>query len=254
MSLPVTPLILTYNEEPNLRRTLESLGWAHRVVVLDSGSTDATEAIAKSFANVDWHVRPFDSHLAQWRHGVYGTGIMSEFVLALDADMSVPRLFVEEMACLMRKQKYHGAMTPFEYRILGHPLSGSLYPAQLRLFKHDRVTIGQVGHTQEFIADGPIYRFKTRLILDDRKSFERWALSQVSYSKLEATRIDARSRMRWRDHLRALGLMPAIAGALAYCRAGGPFRGPAALRYAYERVAYESLLAIRLTSVRIEKR
>ena len=30
----VTPLILTYNEEPNIKRTLESLLWAERVVVL----------------------------------------------------------------------------------------------------------------------------------------------------------------------------------------------------------------------------
>src|SRR5690349_7754413 len=139
MSLPVTPVILTYNEEPNLRRTLESLAWAARVVVLDSGSTDATEGIAKSFANVDWHVRPFDTHLAQWRHGIYGTGIMSDFVLALDADMSVPQPFVDEMTLWIREQKYDGAMTPFEYRILGHALTGSLYPAQLRLFKANTV-------------------------------------------------------------------------------------------------------------------
>jgi hypothetical protein len=115
------------------------------------------------------------------------------------------------------------------------------------------VRIGQVGHTQEFITNGPIYRFKTPLILDDRKSFERWVSSQVSYSALEADRIDARRMMRWRDWVRALGLMPGIVGALAYCRAGGPFTGAAALRYAYERVGYECLLAIRLMSARLEK-
>ena len=253
MSLPITPIVLTYNEEPNLRRALESLAWAERVIVLDSGSTDATKTIAKSFVNVDWHVRPFDSHLAQWRHGIYETGVMSEFVLALDADMSVPQQFVDEMTLSTRKEKYHGGITPFEYRILGHPLTGSLYPPQLRLFRPDTVRIGQVGHTQEFVTAGPIYRFKTRLILDDRKSLERWVSAQISYSSLEATRINARSRMRWRDWVRALGLMPGMAGALAYCRAGGPFAGPAAVRYAYERAGYECLLAIRLMSTRLEK-
>ena len=46
--------------------------------------------------------------------------------------------------------------------------------------------------------------------------------------------------------------MPVIAGALAYICAGGPFRGAAAVRYAYERAAYESLLAIRLMSLKLE--
>ena len=49
-----------------------------------------------------------------------------------------------------------------------------------------------------------------------------------------------------------MGLMPLVAGAFAYLRAGGPFYGAAAARYAYERAAYECLLAIRLMSDRIE--
>jgi hypothetical protein len=253
MSLPVTPIILTYDEQPNLRRALQSLSWAERVIVLDSGSTDGTETIAKSFSNVDWHVRRFDTHLAQWRHGICATGITSGFVLALDADMSVPQQFVEEIRFVINEQKYEGGITPFEYRIIGRTLAGSLYPAQLRLFKPGAVRIRQTGHTQEFVTGGPIYRFKTRLILDDRKSLERWVSSQLCYSSLEATRINARSRMRWRDWVRTFGLMPVIAGALGYFRAGGPFTGPAAIRYAYERAGYECLLAIRLMSTRLEK-
>src|SRR5713226_37901 len=51
----ITPVVLTFDEEANLRRNLDSLQWAERVVILDSGSTDATEAIAHSYANVTWH-------------------------------------------------------------------------------------------------------------------------------------------------------------------------------------------------------
>jgi glycosyltransferase involved in cell wall biosynthesis len=52
ISLPVTPLVLTYNEERNIRRTLESLRWAERVVVLDSSSTDVTESVARCLRRV----------------------------------------------------------------------------------------------------------------------------------------------------------------------------------------------------------
>ena len=34
----ITPLVLTWNEEPNLRRCLERLRWAREVIILDSGS------------------------------------------------------------------------------------------------------------------------------------------------------------------------------------------------------------------------
>lgn len=253
VSSSVTPLVLTYNEEPNIRRTLESLRWAERVVVLDSLSTDATESIARSFPNVDWHVRPFDNHRAQWEHGIYNTGITTEFVLALDADMSVPEAFVEEMEKGFLAGKYAGGVAPFEFRILGSPLTGSIYPAQLRLFRRDQIQVSQQGHTQEFSLKAPIYRFRAPLIHDDRKPLERWVSSQLSYSAIEARRIAAGSAFRLRDRFRQLGLMPLIAGTLAYFRAGGPLRGAAAIRYAYERAAYECLLAIRLMSSRLGK-
>ena len=43
----ITPVLLTYNEAPNLARTLSMLGWAKDVVVVDSGSDDETLAIAR---------------------------------------------------------------------------------------------------------------------------------------------------------------------------------------------------------------
>src|SRR4051812_31140962 len=83
----VTPFILTYNEEPNLERTLESLRWAARVVVVDSGSTDRTRTIAERFPNVAWFERRFDDFEGQSRFAIDKTGIDTEYVLALDADM-----------------------------------------------------------------------------------------------------------------------------------------------------------------------
>ena len=38
----ITPLILTYNEAPNIERTLQHLTWAKKIVVIDSYSTDET--------------------------------------------------------------------------------------------------------------------------------------------------------------------------------------------------------------------
>jgi glycosyltransferase involved in cell wall biosynthesis len=242
----ITPVLLTYNEEPNLERTLACVRWAQRVVVLDSGSTDRTQEIARSFANVSWNTRRFDSHGAQWHHALFETGITTEYGLALDADMQVSAELLREIEQRFLPGSFDGGIVPFEYRIGRQMLMSSLYPPQLRLFRLTRVSSTSVGHTHRFDLDGKLLRFRNCLIHDDRKTIDRWAESQIAYSRLERLRIESATDLKLKDRLRKAGLMPLIAGSLAYLRAGGPLRGTAALQYAYERFTYESLLAIRL--------
>src|SRR5690242_3530560 len=85
----ITPLILTYNEAPNIARTLDSLRWANEIVVVDSFSTDDTAQLAAAYHNVRIVQRVFDCHCNQWNFGLKETGITSEWVLALDADYIV---------------------------------------------------------------------------------------------------------------------------------------------------------------------
>lgn len=246
----ITPLILTYNEEPNIYRTLDALRWANRVVVLDSGSTDKTEEIARSFENVSWQTRRFDNHKTQWEYGIHRTSIETEYILSLDADYEVPPAFVEELVREFMPGNFAGGLTAFTYSFYGHPLSGSVYPAQFRVFKQSTVRVEQLGHTQVFEVDEPTYTFRTRLIHDDRKPLERWVSSQLAYQVLNEEILSS-GGTRWRDHLRRMGLMPPVMALLAYFRAGGPFRGAAAARYAYERAVCESLLAIRVMNSRL---
>lgn len=239
-------MILTRDEEANIGRTLEGLAWADDVVVVDSGSIDGTERIARGFPRVRWFVRAFDTHAQQWEFAIHRTGVKTDYVLALDADYGVTTSFVAEMEERFLTAGYAGGVAGFEYRLDGRRLMGSVYPPKVVVFRPDRVHVSQPGHTQEIRVDGPTYNFAARLVHDDRKPLERFVTSQLAYARLEAARLSTTTNRRWQDRLRRLGLMPVIAGVAAYLRGGGPFSGRAARRYAYERVLFESLLALRL--------
>jgi glycosyltransferase involved in cell wall biosynthesis len=243
----LTPVILTYNEEPNLARTLAALQWAKRIVIVDSGSSDGTETVAKAHPNVDWRRRPFDRHGAQWAYAIQGTGIESPWVLALDADMVVPAGFVEEFEGAFNRIDYAGGVVSFVYRSMGRDLRGSLYPPDLRVVRPQNVRVFQDGHTQRFHADGHLYWFRCRIAHDDRKPLDRWVQDQLRYSSLEAGKLmSSHPRPGLKSKVRRLGLMPLLGGIAAYLRAGGPLKGKAALEYAYERLTFETLLAMRV--------
>ena len=93
----ITPVILTFNESPNIARTLEKLTWAADVVVVDSHSTDDTLERARAFPRARTFERTFDEHAAQWNWAVGETGIETEWVLALDADYLLTDELIEEL-------------------------------------------------------------------------------------------------------------------------------------------------------------
>ena len=94
MSLPeaadqlLTALILTYNEEANIARTLDHLRWLDSILVIDSGSSDATLAILAEHVTVKVLHRPFDSFADQCNFGL--DQITTPWVLSMDADYRVP--------------------------------------------------------------------------------------------------------------------------------------------------------------------
>ena len=50
-TLKVSAVVIAYNDEPNMRPCLESVKWADELIVVDSHSTDATEAISREYTD-----------------------------------------------------------------------------------------------------------------------------------------------------------------------------------------------------------
>ncbi|HEY5313919.1 MAG TPA: glycosyltransferase family 2 protein, partial [Pirellulales bacterium] len=123
----ITPLVLTYNEAPNIESCLRALDWARQVVVVDSYSSDDTVERACAFANVRVVQRTFDSHSAQWNFGLRETGIRTPWVLSLDADYRPTPELLEEIRGLEPPADVSAYLVPFTYCVFGRPLRGSVY-------------------------------------------------------------------------------------------------------------------------------
>lgn len=248
----ITPLILTYNEEPNIARCLERLRWASQIIVLDSMSTDATESLARSFPNVIFMQRQFDDHATQWNHGTALAN--TSWVLALDCDYILEEGFEDELASLTPGTSISAYRSSFIYAIYGKNLRGSLYPPRTVLFLREHCVFEKDGHTQVLRVRGGIGNMRHRIIHDDRKPLTRWLISQDKYAILEAEKLsvhDGRG-LAIQDRIRrTLVLGPPAVVAYTLLVRGTLFDGFHGWFYALQRLLAEVILSLRLVERRI---
>jgi glycosyltransferase involved in cell wall biosynthesis len=127
--------IVSHNEEANLPRTLESVKWADEIVVVDSGSTDRTCAIAREFgARVI--VEPWRGYVAQKQFAI--DLCTKDWVLLLDADEEVTAGLAQEIRTVIADSNAAaGYRLPRKNLFLGRWMRhGGFYPdPKLRLFR-----------------------------------------------------------------------------------------------------------------------
>lgn len=251
----LTALVLTFNEAPNLRRTLEKLSWLREVLVVDSFSTDETEAIARSFPNVRFTQRAFDNHTAQWNFGVDQCG--APWVLALDADYVLTDDLVRELQAFAPATDLAAGFARFKFCVQGRPLRASLYPPRAVLFRRDRCRYVSDGHTQLLKVGGPTVQLSGFIHHDDRKPLSRWLWAQSRYTDLEVEKLTHAKpgELRVQDRLRKLIVVapPLVLLYTLFVR-GVVLDGWPGLHYALQRTVAELLLSLRLVEARLFRR
>lgn len=176
----LTVIILTKNEEMNIRTCIESVkDIAKRIVVLDSFSTDKTVEISKSIG-AEIYTHEFINYGNQFQYAIDNCNINTKWVFRFDADERLTRESAIEIEELCKKHKdtdVNGFIFKLEVKFLGKSLKhGGTYPfKKLCIFKtgfgymEDRYMDEQI-----VLTEGRSIEMKTVSKHEDFKDLSFW--------------------------------------------------------------------------------
>lgn len=249
----ITPMILTHNEESNLRATLQGLAWARQILLVDSFSDDATLKIAAEFPQVRVIQRSFDHFAPQCNFGL--ERIETEWVLSLDADYKCDESLAHELRRL--EATHAGYRARFRYGIFGRPLRAALYPPRTVLYRRDSASYERDGHAHRVIIDGSVGELQTPILHDDWKPLTIWCRSQAFYAALEADKLLSCSNqdLGWKDRIRKkIVLAPLLTPIYCLFAKGLILDGWPGIFYSLQRCFAESCLSLVLLDRKLRAR
>jgi glycosyltransferase involved in cell wall biosynthesis len=205
-SVPVCVIVLTQDEEPNIRQCLASVSWAEQVVVIDSGSTDGTVAITRSLG-VEVVEQPWLGYSGQRDLALRLPLTRHNWVYFVDADEWVsPQLAVEiaesliSPSCAAFAQRFRFVFQSTWIRHCGW-YRGSWI---VRLIDRRHATYNGELVGERPRVNGPVQKMANDIVNDDRKGLASWLRKHVRYAELEAQRRRQRTHMaKWLDARRS---------------------------------------------------
>jgi glycosyltransferase involved in cell wall biosynthesis len=207
---PITAIILTHNEAVNIADCLRSLDWVEDVVIVDSGSNDATLEIARATRpDIRLFSHPFLDFGDQRNWALDNTQPRRDWVLFVDADERITPSCAQAIRdAVERSGEYVGFFLTYRNLFMGRWIRHcTLYPSwQLRLLKRGCVRFQKEGHGQREIAEGPLGYIREPFDhYPFSKGMEEWIARHNVYSSNEAELIARlrREPLQIRDALSA---------------------------------------------------
>ncbi|OZT11318.1 glycosyl transferase [Priestia aryabhattai] len=195
----LTVVILTKNEEKNLRKCIESFrGIVKRFVIVDSFSTDGTEKLCSELnqelkqigSSLDFYQNKWTNHSDQFNWGLGHTNITTEWTMRIDADEELTSELVSEIQSKLHLQNHivNGIILKRRVYFMGKWIKhGGKYPElHLRIFRTGKaVCESKIMDERLVLLDGQSVEFKYDFIDKNTKDLEWWINKHNWYSALE---------------------------------------------------------------------
>lgn len=267
----ISIVVLTHNEAINIERCLHSVSWSDDILVVDSGSSDGTQALAERLgARVIF--RAFDDFAGQRNHALAHGGLKHPFVLHLDADEVVTDELRDQMHRVAASgDSLKGYRVPFRLMMMGQWLRYSgMYPTyQVRFGRRDSLRFHMVGHGQREMLDFTEVGTLTGDLIHHNfsKGISDWLAKHARYARAEAAEVAKASGSRtWSEFVCArdpverrrilknlaarMPLRPLARFGYMYFLRRGFLDGKAGFRYAMLVAAYQWFIDMNVEELR----
>jgi glycosyltransferase involved in cell wall biosynthesis len=180
----ISVVVITKNEEENIKDCLESVMWASEIIVVDSGSDDKTISIAKQFT--DKVIFNKWTGFAEQKNFAINQAT-NEWILSVDADERVTAKLKDEILKL-KLGNYDGYKIKRENYFFGKKIRGCGWgnDYQLRLFNKSKTRLSNRLVHEGFEVAGKINYLKNPMLHFSYRNFHD-AFNKINhYSTLEA--------------------------------------------------------------------
>lgn len=196
--IPVTVVIPVKNEERNLPKCLSRLGRFAEIVVVDSGSTDRTEAITRE-AGAEYLLFKWDGRFPKKRNWVLMQRAFSTpWILFLDADEYVDEKFVDELQATLTGSTHDGFWIQYSNFFMGKELRHGSPMRKLALIRagaglYERIDENEWSKLDMEVHEHPVLsgtvgQLQSTIEHNDYKGLHAYIARHNDYSSWEAAR------------------------------------------------------------------
>jgi glycosyltransferase involved in cell wall biosynthesis len=184
----ISVLIITLNEENQMKALLADLDFADEIIVVDSFSTDKTETICKSFKKVQFIQNKFENYSLQRNFAI--AQAKNDWVLFLDADERVTMELKKEIVDTVKNNENYAAFLfcrTFMYEGEVLRFSGNQNDKIFRLFDKNKAKYNTDRLVHEKLkVNGKVGVLKNKLIHYSYSNFQAYKSKTIRYGKLKA--------------------------------------------------------------------
>jgi len=189
--LPISVIILTYNEEKNIENCLRSVcEWVNEIFIVDSYSTDKTLEVASIYTDKIYQ-HPFETQAKQFNWALDNLPVTAEWIMRLDADEMVTPELADELSSVLHEISsditglYVKRRVYFMGRWIRH---GGYYPIWLlRIWRRGKAKVEERFMDEHVVLfEGKTIRLKNDIVEKNNKDLTWWIGKHNSYATREA--------------------------------------------------------------------
>jgi glycosyltransferase involved in cell wall biosynthesis len=191
MKLPITAILMVFNEEINLPACLDSVvEHLDQIILVDCFSTDKTLEIAKQHG-VEIYQNKWINYSRQYLWAIANTQIRNEWILRLDADERWTPEGFRELKQIIDNDLADGVFVKMKIYFMGRWIKkGGFYPNNfLRVYKRSKGTMEDRWMDEHIHVDGRTLSTNIDVLeqnYDRQKNIGLWTTKHNSYSTREA--------------------------------------------------------------------